>query len=66
MCNVERSAGELKIVACLRGPSIKVLDRDIRAFIRAGTLPAEKSDDPKAIAHTVHKVPRLYGRAAAF
>jgi hypothetical protein len=28
-------------------PSIKFFDRDIRAFIRAGNLTAEKRDDPK-------------------
>ena len=29
--------------------------REIEAFIRAGDLPPERRDDPKAIAHAVHK-----------
>jgi hypothetical protein len=35
--------------------TIEVRDREIEAFIRAGDLPRERRDDPKAIAHAVHK-----------
>jgi len=36
--------------------TIEVRDREIEAFIRAGDLPSERRDDPKAIAHAVHKL----------
>jgi hypothetical protein len=39
----------------LRCVMIEVRDREIEAFIRAGDLPRERRDDPKAIAHAVHK-----------
>ena len=39
----------------LRCVTIEVRDREIEAFIRAGDLPSERRDDPKAIAHAVHK-----------
>ncbi len=40
----------------LRCVTIEVRDREIEAFIRAGDLPSERRDDPKAIAHAVHKL----------
>ena len=39
----------------LRCVTIEVRDREIEAFIRAGDLSPERRDDPKAIAHAVHK-----------
>jgi hypothetical protein len=39
----------------LRCVTIEVSDREIAAFIRAGDLPRERRNDPKAIAHAVHK-----------
>ncbi len=40
----------------LRCVTIEVRDREIEAFIRAGDLPSERRNDPKAIAHAVHKL----------
>jgi len=36
--------------------TIEVTDREIAAFIRSGSLPRERRNDPKAIAHAVHKL----------
>src|SRR5438132_14327468 len=40
----------------LRCVTIEITDRDIAAFIRSGNLPRERRNDPKAIAHAVHKL----------
>src|SRR6266436_3217620 len=40
----------------LRCVTIEVRDREIEAFIRAGDLPSERRNDPKAIAQAVHKL----------
>jgi len=40
----------------LRCVTIEVTDREIAAFIRSGNLAHEKRNDPKAIAHAVHKL----------
>jgi hypothetical protein len=39
----------------LRYVTIEVRNREIAAFIRAGDLPPERRDDPKAIARAVYK-----------
>jgi hypothetical protein len=39
----------------LRCVTIEVRDREIRALIRAGDLSPERRDDPKAIAHAIHR-----------
>ena len=40
----------------LRCVTIEITDREIAAFIRSGNLAHEKRNDPKAIAHAVHKL----------
>ena len=35
---------------------LRVTDREIAAFIRSGNLAQERRNDPKAIAHAVHKL----------
>jgi hypothetical protein len=40
----------------LRCVTIQVREREIAAFIRASDLPRERRDDPKAIAHAVHRL----------
>jgi len=40
----------------LRCVTVQVRDNEIRAFIRAGDLPSDKRDDPKAIARAVHRL----------
>jgi hypothetical protein len=49
----------------LRCVTIEVRDREIEAFIRAGDLPSERRNDPKAIAHAVRgtQASRLCGKA---
>jgi len=39
----------------VRCVTIEVFDREVRPFMRACNLPADKRDDPKPIAHAVHK-----------